>query len=133
MNRTVKISFKPFEEVVILEWTEYPLDVLISLHGLPALAGGIVPPLNWAEGIVFLQSAMEHADDVLKEMREEGIVYWTSVAFAKMERYTTNATSNDGRISVNIMNVTANPTLRAAARALKERAALESSSASTPE
>lgn len=119
--KLVKITYKPLEEIVILDYMEYPLDTLVSLHGLPMLAGGMVPPLLWAEGILFIYQGMDQTDSVLDEMREKGRAYWISVLFARMPKYAPTVTSNDRKITVNVVDVSSNLVLRTAAKWLSER------------
>jgi len=115
----VKIVHKPFKEVVILDYSRYPLDTLVSLHGLPMLAGNIVPPLNWAEGIVFIHEGMPHEESTLEEMREHGRIYLPNVAFAEMPKYQPTATTKDGRVTVNILDKTSHPVFKDVAKWLK--------------
>jgi hypothetical protein len=116
----VKVTYKPFEEIVILDYMQYPLDTLVSLHGLPLLAGGAVPPLNWAEGIVFMHESMPLVESALKEMREDRRVYWMTVMFAEMPEYKPTITTRDGRMTVNVVDVTSNPPFREAAKWLRK-------------
>ena len=120
-EKEVKVTYKPYEEIIILEYTEYPLDLFIELEGMPARAGELVLPLNWAEGVVFRHSAFPPKESVLEELRK-GRLYWAHVAFALMPKFSSQATTKDGRVTVNILDQTNNSIMRAAARWVKQQA-----------
>jgi hypothetical protein len=120
-GKEIKVTYKPYEEIIILEYTEYPLDLFIELEATPARAGQFVPPLNWAEGVVFRHSGFPPQESVLEELRK-GRVYWLHVAFALMPKYSSQAATKDGRVTLNVLDMSNNPTMRAATRWLRQQA-----------
>lgn len=115
----VKITYSPYKEIVIFELRGYPLQDLIRVHGEQALKGLPVPPLLWAEGVVFWRQGIPPTESTLKEMREKGRIYWMDVRYALMPKYSREIASEDGRIRISVVDVSASPPLRAAAKWIK--------------
>ena len=117
----VKVTYSPIEEVVIVEHTQYPLDLFIELEGIPARAGQFVTPLNWVEGVIFRHLSFPSEESVLEELRK-GRVYWVHVAFALMPEFKPQVSTKDGRVTISVLNRSDNPAMSAATKWLREHA-----------
>jgi hypothetical protein len=115
----VKVTFKPWEEVVIHENIQYNYEDFIKLCSIGVQPGGLAPPLRWAEGIVFRVGAMPPTDGVTKEMLE-GRVHWSSVEWAIMPKYQQVIMISDINAKIPIINVSSTAILCDVAKALKE-------------
>jgi len=112
----VKVSFKPLKEIVIYEVIEHKVGDLVRLRVLGVRQGSLALPLVWAEGIVFSRNAMPLTEDVVKQ-RMEGIIHFSAVEWALMPKYKSRLRS--GGVTVPVINVSRNPSLRELAKALK--------------
>jgi hypothetical protein len=120
MYALVKVTFKPWEEVIIHEAIKYSLPDLIRLAGFGVQPGGLAAPLHWAEGVVFHFIPMPPTDDVVKESLQ-GKVHWLSVAWALMPEYKDVVPIGDINAKIPIINVSATASLCEVIRALKEQ------------
>lgn len=112
------VKYSPREEVIIHELIPYdtPEELVSYLtHGLP----GPFPPLNWVEGLVLSFKALPHTDEVSKEIME-GKLHWDSCFTAPMPEFQNAIIINEGMITVNVLDVSANPTFRAIGKTLRE-------------
>lgn len=113
-----EIEFRPINKIVILEELKYnSVDDLFA----DAVAGK--PPdvpviLLWADGVVFLPSAMPPESEEIIKSRIQGTVYWQNVGYAKMDRY--EEEKSVGMHTIKIIKATS-PALIDAAKKLKER------------
>jgi hypothetical protein len=82
----VKISYKPAEELIILEMVEYGLHELAETCALLIDSGRPVI-LNWAEGVAFYHMPLPFNTKELLEERKKGRIYWASVMYASMPDY----------------------------------------------
>jgi hypothetical protein len=113
----VKISYKPLEELVILEIVEYELGKLAETCAL-LLDSGRPIILSWADGIAFHHQPLPiHTKELLKE-RMKGRIYWASVIYAAMPDYRPSLKVGPRDIPV-LMNP--NPVLRNVAAWLKNQ------------
>jgi hypothetical protein len=119
--RLVKVTFKPWEEVVIHESICYPLEDLIKLCSIGVQPGGLGAPLQWAEGVVFRFMAMPPPDDIVKEQLQ-GKVHWSVVEWALMSEYKNVVLIRDINAKIPIINVSSTTILCEVAKALKEHA-----------
>jgi len=115
----VKVTFQQWEEVIIHESIQYKLDELIHLQTIGVQAGGLAPPLNWAEGVAFRHGLMPPTDDVVRESLQ-GKVHWASVSWALMPEYQGVIIVRETNVRIPINDVSANEILSEAAKALKK-------------
>lgn len=120
MRELVKVTFKPWQEVIIHEAMHYPLDDLIKLFSLGIQPGGLTQPLLWAEGVVFVWMAMAPTDDIVKE-NLEGKLHWLSVQWALKPQYEPFIPIKDINAKIPLINVSANAMFCDVAKALKEQ------------
>ena len=111
----VHISYKPAEELIILEMVEYSLEELISTCTLLMNAGRPVI-LNWAEGVAFNHQPLPFNTKELLKERMKGRIYWASVMFASMPAYAESL--KVGALDIPVV-ATPNPVLKKAAGWLK--------------
>ncbi|HUS77599.1 MAG TPA: hypothetical protein VM050_02905 [Patescibacteria group bacterium] len=82
----MKITYKPAEELIILEMVEYTLNKLAETSALIQDAGRPIV-LNWAEGIVFHHMPLPFNTKELLKERQQGRIYWASVIYAPLPEY----------------------------------------------
>jgi hypothetical protein len=82
----VKVTIKPWQEIIIHEVIQQDINTLLKLRGLGVQIRELAQPLMWAEGIVFSRAPMPHTSDVIKEQLQ-GIIHFSSVEFALMPTY----------------------------------------------
>jgi hypothetical protein len=120
----VKITFKPWEEVLIHEEIAYPLGDLIKLNSIGVQPGGLAQPLRWAEGVVFKFSGMPPSDEIVREQLQ-GKVHWNAVEWALMPEYKNVILIQDINAKIPVIDVSSNTILCDVAKALKEKANAE--------
>ena len=118
----VKITYQPWEEIVIHEVVEYPLAALLEMQSFGAPPGSMGRSLMWANGIAFAYATMPVNDDVVAEQLK-GRMHWASVVFATMPAYENAVLIQGTDIRVPMVDVGGNPTLYAVARWLRDHAA----------
>jgi hypothetical protein len=118
----VKITFQPWEEIVIHEVVEYPLAALLEMQSFGVPPGSMGRSLMWANGIAFAYVAMPANDDVVAEQLK-GRMHWASVVFATMPAYESAVLLQETSVRIPVVDVSGNPTLYAVARWLRERTA----------
>jgi len=117
----VKVTFKPWEEVIIHEATHYSLDDMVTLSSMGVQAGELGTPLQWAEGVVFRSIPMPPTDDVVKESLQ-GKVHLISVSWAHMPEYKNVILIKEISAKIPIVNVSAVAALCDVVKALKRQA-----------
>ena len=114
----VKVTFKPWEEVVIHESVEYNIDDLVKLNSIGVQPGGLAQPLRWAKGVAFAFGGMTKTDEVVREQLQ-GRVHWNIVSWALMPEYKNVILIKDINAKMPIINVSGNAILGDVAEALK--------------
>ena len=84
----MKISYRPAEELVILEMVEYDLKEFAKTCTLLINAGRPVI-LNWAEGVAFYHSPLPFNTKELLRERMRGRIYWARVMYSRMPQFST--------------------------------------------
>jgi hypothetical protein len=120
VKNLVKVTFKPWEEVVIHETIKYTLSDLIARSSLGVQPGGLAPPLNWAEGVAFHHVAMPPNDEITRELLQ-GKVHWNVVEWALMPEYKHVIPIADINAKMPVIDVSADAILCEIAKALKEQ------------
>jgi hypothetical protein len=83
----MKITYEPFEEVVVKEYVRYEnLQNLLFIFAQLRASGQPVS-LNWAKGVVFALSPLPPSTDQLMEDYLKGRLYIASASFALMSDY----------------------------------------------
>jgi hypothetical protein len=82
----VKITIKPWQEIIIHEVIQHDINSLLKLRGLGVRVRELAQPLMWAEGIVFTREPMPPTSDIVKEQLQ-GIIHFSSLEFASMPTY----------------------------------------------
>jgi hypothetical protein len=113
----MKITYKPAEELIILEMVEYSLDKLAETGALIQEAGSPVI-LNWAEGVAFYHMPLPFNTKELLKERQQGRIYWASVIYAPLPEY--RPTLKVGPRDIPIV-ATPNPLLIQVAKWIKEQ------------
>ncbi|MCJ7767289.1 hypothetical protein MUP79_02725, partial [Candidatus Bathyarchaeota archaeon] len=72
----------------------------------------------WAEGVVFVRTAMPPTDDVVRDQLK-GVIHYSSVEYAKMPKHRKVIVSEG--ITIPVVDVSDTSTLRDVARALKKQ------------
>lgn len=114
----VKVSFKPWEEVIIHEEIEYKLKDLTRNRVLGLREGSLAPPLVWTVGVVFSRTVMPPTDDVVKDQLQ-GIIHFSAVEWAIMPKY--RSTLKSGGVTIPVIHVSKNESLTEVAKALKKK------------
>lgn len=113
----IKLTYKPAQELIILELVEYSLQQLAETCTLLMNAGRPVI-LTWAEGVAYSHTPLPFNTKELLKERMDGRIYWASVMYANMPVF-------HPVIKVGVMDVpvvaTPNPVLKQAALWLRNR------------
>jgi hypothetical protein len=121
VNYLVKVTFKPWEEVIIHEEIRYSYDDLIKLNSIGVQPGGLAKALRWAEGVIFRFVSMPPTDEVVRELLQ-GKIHWNVVEWALMPEYKNVILIQDINAKIPVINVSATTNLCEIAKALKEKA-----------
>lgn len=116
----IKISYEPFEEVVIKEYVRFESIEDLFYIFAQLRAGGIPVSLSWANGIVFVYSVLPPDTDQLMEEFQKGKIYWTNVSFAEMPKYRPVFETKQ-KVQVPIINVGSNPIIEQVIAWLKKQ------------
>ena len=115
----IEIEYKPFRKLIILESIELPQKELFERLATALASEQQSITLNWAEGIVFIATYIDHQSDRIMEDLLRGTVYWSSVFYAKMPTYQTF--TKMGALELPIIDQSRSPFMRQAARWLRKR------------
>lgn len=115
----IEIEFKPVRKLIILESIELPQKELFERLATALASEQQSITLNWAEGIVFIATSIDHQSDRLMEDLLRGTVYWSNVFYAKMPTYQTFAKM--GALELPIIDQSRSPFMRQAAKWLRKR------------
>ena len=116
----VKITYQPWEEIVIHEAVEYSLAALLEMQSLGVPPGSLGRSLMWANGVAFTYAAIPATDNVVAEQLK-GRMHWGSVVFAMMPNYESAVLLQEVNVRIPVVDVSGNPTLYAVTRWLRER------------
>ena len=100
----VDFVFEPWKMIVIHEILRYDIQVLVNLHCLGIQAGQLGRPINWVNGIAFMQQTMPLRDEAIKE-QIQGRVHWLRLRFAFMPKYQKAFVIKEGNITVPVIDV----------------------------
>jgi len=100
------ISVEPWSKLIIHEIIEYKFDDWFKQIAFSSrTSGGAIPTMQWADGVAFSPVNFPTTNIVMEEQLK-GILHWSSVSFAIMEKFEKqivreNATINLVDVSVN--------------------------------
>ncbi|MCH8975046.1 MAG: hypothetical protein IH791_00510 [Thaumarchaeota archaeon] len=100
------ISVEPWTKLIIHEIIEYKFDDWFKQIAFSSrTSGGAIPTMQWADGVAFSPVNFPTTNIVMEEQLK-GILHWSSVSFAIMEKFEKqivreNATINLVDVSVN--------------------------------
>jgi len=114
----VKISYEPFTEVVIKEYTYYPKPEALAATLAHCVQIGSPAVILWCEGVAFIPMALPPDTETVAKEYLSGRIIWSSVLFTLMPNY--QQTIKAGVMEVPIVDITPNETLRQVALWLKE-------------
>ncbi len=100
------ISVEPWTKLIIHEIIEYKFDDWFKQIAFSSrTSGGAIPTMQWADGVAFSPVNFPTTNVVMEEQLK-GILHWSSVSFAIMEKFEKqivreNATINLVDVSIN--------------------------------
>jgi hypothetical protein len=121
----VKITYEPYTEVVIKEYTYYPKPEVLAATLAHCIQIGQPAVILWCEGVAFIPMALPPDTETVAKEYLAGRIIWSSVAFTLMPNY--QQAIKVGGIEVPIVDVSPNETLRQVARWLKEQVTTQAS------
>ncbi len=116
----VRVTYKPFEEIIIHDIVKYSLEDFITMNSLGAQTGGLGRPLNWVDGVAFIQAPMPPTDEIIKDQLE-GKIHWAQLAFAIMPKFQSYILVKEGQIRIPVIDLGDNEIFRDVIAWLKER------------
>lgn len=114
----VKVTFQPWEEIIVHERIKRDLKDLVKLKTLGFKTGQIAEVFLWAEGVVFVRTVMPPTDDVVRDQLK-GVIHYSSVEYAKMPKFRKVIVSEG--VTIPVVDVSGTSSLRDVARALKKQ------------
>ncbi len=114
----MEITIEPWKKLIIHEVIEYSFeDWMTQIAFSSKTAGGAIPTINWANGIVF-QSFNFPDTNIIVEEKLKGVLHWSSVMFAIKEKYEKQLIKDNA--TINLIDVSVNEIFRKLADRLKE-------------
>jgi hypothetical protein len=114
----LEIIIEPWKRLVIHEVIEYNFeDWMRQIAFSSKTAGGAIPTINWANGIVFQSFNFPDTNSIIDE-KLKGILHWSSVMFALKEKYEKQIIKDNA--TINLIDVSVNEVFRKLAEKLKE-------------
>lgn len=114
----MEITIEPWKKLIIHEVIEYSFDDWMTQIAFSSkTAGGAIPTINWANGIVF-QSFNFPDTNIIVEEKLKGILHWSSVMFAIKEKYEKQLIKDNA--TINLIDVSVNEIFKKLADKLKE-------------
>ena len=116
--RTMDITIEPWKKLVIHEVIEYNFDEWMTQIAFGSkTAGGAIPTINWANGIVFQSFSFPDTNAVVEE-KIKGTLHWSSVMFAIKEKYERQLIKDNA--TINLIDVSVNEIFKELAVNLKQ-------------
>lgn len=115
----VKISYEPFSEVVIKEYTYYPKPEALAATLAHCIQIGSPAVILWCEGVAFIPMPIPLDTESVAKEYLSGRIIWSSVLFTLMPNY--QQTIKGGVVEIPVVDITPNETLRQVALWLKEQ------------
>ena len=115
----VEIRIEPWKDLVIHEVLELKFDDWITqIISNARSAGGGIPTIYWANGMIFAPSSFPDTETIIQE-KLKGIIHYSSVTFAIKERFEKQVVRESG--SVNFVDVSHNEIFSKLAEKLKSQ------------
>ena len=112
------ITIEPWRKLVIHEVIEYNFDEWMTQIAFGSkTAGGAIPTINWANGIVFQSFSFPDTNAVVEE-KIKGTLHWSSVMFAIKEKYERQLIKDNA--TINLIDVSVNEIFKELAVNLKQ-------------
>ena len=112
------ITIEPWKKLVIHEVIEYNFDEWMTQIAFGSkTAGGAIPTINWANGIVFQSFSFPDTNAVVEE-KIKGVLHWSSVMFAIKEKYERQLIKDNA--TINLIDVSVNEIFKKLAVNLKQ-------------
>lgn len=113
----LEISIEPWKKLVIHEVIEYSFeDWMTQIAFSSKTAGGAIPTINWANGIVFQSFNFPDTNAIVEE-KLKGTLHWSSVMYAIKEKYEKQLIKDNA--TINLIDVSVNEIFRELADKLK--------------
>ena len=113
----MEIIIEPWKKLIIHEVIEYRFDDWLKQIAFGSRsAGGVIPTMNWANGIVFQPFHFPDTDAIVHE-KLNGILHWSSVIFAVKEKFEKQIVKEDG--TINFIDISVNDIFGKVAEYLK--------------
>ena len=115
----IKIIYQPPKEIVILDYFQFSKENLgqmfakIIHSGLPVVA-------YWAEGVLFVYFPLIPDTDDLMNNYLKGRIYWSSVHFTLMPKYSPSIKVSG--LEIPVVDVSEHPVMKETAKWLREQA-----------
>lgn len=116
----VKITFKPWEEVIIHEVLHHSLHDLVTIVSIGVQPGGRTAPLLWAKGVAFTLAVMPPSPEIIKEQLE-GKVHWIAMNWALMAEYKKEISIPEINAAIPVVDMSVSPIMCEVADALKKQ------------
>ena len=115
----MEISIEPWKKLVIHEVIEYKFDDWVKQIAFSTRSsGGVIPTMQWTNGIVFSPSNFP-TTNVTVEEQLKGILHWSSVSFAIKEKFEKQIVIENA--TINLMDVSVNEIFKELAQKLKKQ------------
>ena len=115
----IKITYQPPKEIVILDYFQFSKNNLSQMFarvihsGLPVVA-------YWAEGVLFIYFPLIPDTDDLMNNYLKGRIYWSSVHFTLMPKYSPSIKVSG--LEIPVVDVSEHPVMKETAKWLREQA-----------
>lgn len=116
----VKVSFKPYEELVVHEHQRFELEDMIRLRCTGMQVGSIAPNFQWADGVVMWRETFPQNEMMTKETLE-GSVHWLWVGHSQMREYKPSLVYKETSVTIPVIDLSSNPVYSAAAAWLNSK------------
>ncbi|CDI05771.1 conserved hypothetical protein [Candidatus Nitrosotenuis uzonensis] len=113
----VEIIIEPWKKLIIHEIIEYNFDDWATQIAFSSkTAGGVIPTINWVNGIVFQSFNFPDTNSVIDE-KMKGVLHWSSVMFAVKEKFEKQIIKDNA--TINLVDVSVNQIFQELAEKLK--------------
>ena len=116
----VKVTFKPYEELIVHEHQRFALDDMIRLRCTGMQVGSISPNFQWSDGLVMWRETFPQ-NELMTQENLDGRVHWLWVGYSEMSEYKDRLTFKETSVTIPVIDVRNNPVYSAAARWLREQ------------
>lgn len=114
----IKVTFKPYEELIVHEHQRFPLDEMVRLRCTGMAVGSIAPNFQWADGLVMWRETFPQNEMITKE-NLDGRVHWLWVGHSEMPGYKPSVVYKETSVTIPVIDLSSNPVYSAAAKWLK--------------